>query len=100
MGLVKHIALVQFKSTASPALVTELWNEFSRLPELVPGIIDFAGGLNTSPENLNRGLTHGFVMTFKDAAARDAYLLHPEHERVKARVLPHVESVVILDFEV
>jgi len=100
MGAVKHVALIKFKASASPALVNELWNEIKRLPSLVPGITDFAGGLNNSPEGLNQGLTHGFVMTFKDAAARDAYLPHPEHEQVKAKVLPHVESVMVFDFEV
>ena len=100
MGAVKHVALIKFKASASPALVNELWNEIKRLPSLVPGITDFTGGLNNSPEGLNQGLTHGFVMTFKDAAARDAYLPHPEHEQVKAKVLPHFESVVVFDFEV
>ena len=100
MGAVKHVALVKFKASASPALVNELWNEIKSLPSRVPGIADFADGLNNSPEGLNQGLTHGFVMTFKDAVARDAYLPHPEHELVKAKVLPHVESVVIFDFEV
>jgi len=100
MGAVKHVALIKFKASASPALVNELWNEIKRLPSLVPGITDFTGGLNNSPEGLNQGITHGFVMTFKDAAARDAYLPHPEHEQVKAKVLPHFESVVVFDFEV
>ena len=100
MGAVKHVALVKFKASASPALVNELWNEIKSLPSRVPGIIDFADGLNNSPEGLNQGLTHGFVMTFKDATARDAYLPHPEHERVKAKILPHIESVVVFDFEI
>ena len=74
MGAVKHIALIKFKASASSALVDELWNEIKRLPSLVPGIADFAGGLNNSPEGLNQGFTHGFVMTFQDSAARDALL--------------------------
>ena len=38
-------------------------------------------------------------MTFKDAAARDAYLAHPEHEKFKASALPHIEKVVVFDYE-
>jgi hypothetical protein len=45
------------------------------------------------------GLTHGFVMTFKDAAARDSYLPHPEHEKFKALVLPYIEKVVVFDYD-
>ena len=66
----------------------------------IPGIEDYVSGANCSPEGLNQGYTHGLVMTFTDAAARDAYLPHPDHERVKQAVLPHVESVVVFDFEV
>ena len=71
-----------------------------RLQKSIPGILDYCDGINSSPEGLEQGFTHGFIMTFKDAAARDAYLPHPEHERVKAGILPHVESAIIFDFEV
>jgi hypothetical protein len=31
-------------------------------------------------------------MTFRDAEARDAYLPHPEHQRVVAQLLPMLEG--------
>ena len=43
----------------------------------------------SSPEGLDQGYTHGFVMTFADATARDSYLKHPDHEKFKAAALPH-----------
>jgi hypothetical protein len=39
-------------------------------------------------------------MTFTDATARDANLLHPEHMRVKGLITPHLEGVVAFNFEV
>jgi hypothetical protein len=39
-------------------------------------------------------------MTFRDAAARDGYVPHPEHERVKAALGPIIEAVVAFDFAV
>ena len=36
------------------------------------------------PRGSSQGYTHALIMTFTDAAARDAYLPHPENERVKA----------------
>ncbi len=45
-------------------------------------------------------MTHGFIMTFSDVAARDAYVVHPEHERFKAMLMPMVENVLVFDFEV
>jgi len=42
-------------------------------------------------------------MGFEDAIARDAYLPHPEHEKVKAKILDLLEGgldgVVAFDFE-
>jgi hypothetical protein len=96
--MLKHIALVKFKAGTSDNKIEELFLEIQRLKDRIPGIVDFTWGKNNSPEGLDQGFTHGFVMTMKDAAARDAYLPHPEHERVKAIVLPFVESVVVFDF--
>ena len=70
------------------------------LSENVPGIEDYVAGVNNNSEGMNQGYTHGFVMTFTDASARDVYIPHPEHERVKAFVLPLVEQAVVFDFEV
>jgi hypothetical protein len=39
-------------------------------------------------------------MTFADIAARDAYIVHPEHERFKAMAMTMVENKLIFDFEV
>jgi len=52
-----------------------------------------------SDEGLNQGYTHGFLMTFESIAARNAYLPHPEHERVKAELLLYIDSVIAFDFE-
>ena len=37
--------------------------------------------MNNSPEGKDLGFTHVHLMTFESAAARDAYLPHPEHAR-------------------
>ena len=100
MAKIKHIALFKFKEGTTDKQVQQTLDELMELSENVPGIEDYVAGLNSSPEGLNKGYTHGFVMTFTDAAARDAYLPHPDHERVKATVLPLIEEVVIFDFEV
>jgi hypothetical protein len=47
---------------------------------------------------MNDGFTHGFIMTFESPRARDEYLPHPEHERVKAIVVPCLERVIVFDF--
>lgn len=100
MSKIKHIALFNFKADTSPEQIDQLFQEIMDLSETIPGIEDYVSGPNNSPENLNDGFTHGFVMTFADAAARDAYLPHPDHEKIKANLLNLVEKVIVLDFEV
>ena len=100
MPAVKHIALIKFKPETTAEQIDQIFEQLLDLSETVPDVLDYVAGTNNSPENLNQGYTHGFVMTFMDVAARDAYLPHPEHERFKATALPFVDSVIILDFEI
>ena len=100
MAKIKHIALFKFKEGTTEEQIQKTFDELIELSENVPGIEDYVAGANNSTEGLNKGYTHGFVMTFTDATARDAYIPHPEHERVKAFVLPLVEEAVVFDFEV
>jgi N-dimethylarginine dimethylaminohydrolase len=97
---VQHVVLVKFKPGTPTVTIAESFAALRQLPQLIPGLEQFSGGPNCSSEGLSKGLTHGFVMTFRDAAARDAYLPHPEHERVKQLVLPHVQEVIVVDYEV
>ena len=62
------------------------------MQDKIPGLLDFSGGPYSSPEGFNKGFTHGFVTTFADEASRDAYLPHPEHEKVKAIVFPALDG--------
>ena len=99
MRKVHHLVLLTFKAGTAAALAADLFAALARLRDRLPGIEKYCGGPYASPEGLNQGYTHGFLMTFASAAARDAYLTHPEHERVKTDFLPAVEKVVAFDFE-
>ena len=100
MAKIKHIALFKFKEGTAQEYMDQVLDQLLELSESIDGIEDYVGGTNNSPEGLNQGYTHGFVMTFKDATARDAYLAHPDHERFKTGVLPSIDGVTVFDFEV
>lgn len=100
MSKVKHIALLKFKEGTSEEQIDQFFEDLLDITETIPGIEDYVSGTNNSPEGLNQGHTHGFIVAFADIAARDAYLAHPEHERFKASILPAVESAIVFDFEV
>jgi hypothetical protein len=55
-------------------------------------------GLNSRPENLNNGLTHCFVLAFPSTAARDAYLIAPDHVAFADWVGDLVEHVTVVDY--
>jgi hypothetical protein len=96
---VQHIALFRFKAGTTSEFIQRTTDELRQLARTIPGITNFSMGGNNSPEGLADGLTHGFVMTFRDTAARDGYLPHPEHEKFKAFVLPQIEKVVVFDYD-
>jgi hypothetical protein len=100
MRKVQHLVLLRFREGTSEQTIAECFATLADLPSKIPGIEDYAAGPNCSSEGLNKGLTHAFVMTFRNALARDQYLPHPEHERAKQLILPHVADVIVLDFEV
>ena len=84
--MITHMVLLRLKKTAAKAEVDRAFAELAGLKAKIPGLLTFSGGPYSSPEGMNKGFTHGFCMTFKDAAARDVYLPHPEHEKVKKLV--------------
>jgi N-dimethylarginine dimethylaminohydrolase len=96
---VRHVVLLKFKPRLAADTIQTCFDALRRLRDVIPGLEDFTGGPNISTEGLSKGFTHSFVMTFRDRAARDEYLPHLEHEKVKQLVLPHVDDVVVLDFE-
>ena len=101
--MIAHLVLLKLKKDVSPADAKRVFEAIGALRKVIPGITDYAWGPYSSPEGMNKGFTHGFSMTFASAAARDAYLPHPEHEKVKQQVLTLLDGglagVVAFDFE-
>ena len=85
--MITHMVLLRIHKDLPKERVDHVLAELAALQRRVPGILSFSCGPYSSPEGLHRGFTHGFCMTFRDAAARDAYLTHREHEKVKELVL-------------
>jgi hypothetical protein len=97
---VRHVLACKFSKEMSAETFDALIREFRGLKTKIPGILDFEYGSNTSPEGIDQGMTHVITLTFVDAAARDAYLPHPEHHRfVEFMSGLHVlESILVVDY--
>ena len=94
----QHVVLFKFKPDATPEKVAEIVAAFEALPSKIKEIKGFKWGTNNSPENLNKGLTHAFILTFDSAADRDAYLPHPAHKEFGKIVGPYLADVTVVDF--
>lgn len=100
MPKVKHIALIKFNDGTTQEQIDQVFSDLLDISESIPGIEDYVSGPNNSPEGLAQGYSHAMIMTFADAAARDAYLTHADHQAFMAKATPHVAGVAVVDFEV
>jgi len=75
----RHVGLFQFNDDTPANTGGEIEQAFRALCTGLPFVKDFEWGRNSSPENLNDGFTHCFLVTFASAQDRDTYLPHPAH---------------------
>lgn len=102
--MIRHIVLVKFKPDTSENQIAGLLDGLSSLTQDLPGATGFAGGKSTSPENLERGYHHGFVIDFDSWADLAAYADDPRHKALGAEIVEHaiggLDGVLVLDIEI
>ncbi len=96
--VLRHVVLFKFNESATEEDINEIEDAFAALPALIPEIIGFEWGLNNSPEGLEKGFTHCYLITFADEEGRDIYLPHPDHVAFTKIVGPHLEDVLVVDY--
>jgi hypothetical protein len=97
----KHIVAFKYKAGATSGQINEVTKAFEALKDKIPGITSFEYGVNNSPENLNKGFTHVYLITFENVGARDAYLPHPEHKKFGELLgkLNILDEAFVVDFQ-
>lgn len=97
---VRHVVVFKYREGADPAKIQQVTDAFRALQGRIPGILSFEHGINDSPEGKDLGFTHVYLLTFVDAAARDAYLPHPEHRAfgTMLRGLGILDDVFVVDY--
>ncbi|SHG86730.1 Stress responsive A/B Barrel Domain [Chryseolinea serpens] len=96
--VLRHVVMFKFKDDAAPGDVKKVEDAFRALAGKIKLIKDFEWGKNSSPEGLNQGLTHVFLVTFASDKDRDAYLVHPDHQAFVEVLKPHLDKVTVLDY--
>ena len=99
--MVEHIVLLKLKSDVTSAQLEALPDALLKMADEIPGIESITAGTNNSPEGKSQGYSYGFIVRFKDEAARDAYLPHLSHRKVAGeQIRPLVEDVLVFDYTV
>jgi hypothetical protein len=98
--VILHVVLIRPRAASDDRAFSALDRALAALPSKIAGIVDYRFGVNASPEGMDRGYDHGFVMTFESEAARDAYLPHPEHREIHPLVDAVAAEVLVFDLAI
>ena len=96
--VLRHVVLFRYKPEVTPAQLDEINRAFQDLQRQIPQIRDFERGTNNSPEALDKGFTHGYLVTFESEADRDAYLPHPAHKKFVEMLGGKLEEPFVFDY--
>ena len=97
-SLLRHVVLFSFKEATPDQTLRDIEIAFRALPGKIPEIRDFEWGINKSPEGLEQGFTHCFLLTFASEADRAAYLPHPDHKAFGSLLSPWLDKVLVVDY--
>ena len=102
--MIRHIVLTRFKLETTEDEIADIYARLSALTETLSGARGFTGGRSASPERIERGYMHGFVIDFDGWAELKTYAEHPEHQTLGARIVENavggIDGVLVLDIEV
>ena len=82
--MLTHIVLLDPKDTGAYAQIRQAIEILAALPAKIPGMVGLQHGPNLDFEGKSRRYAYGFVVTFVDKAANDAYVAHPDHQHAGA----------------
>lgn len=94
----RHVVLFKFKESATAKDIAKIEKAFTALPDKIPQIKGYEWGTNNSPEELDKGFTHCFFLTFNSEEDRAIYLPHPDHKAFGGLLGPYLEDVLVLDY--
>jgi hypothetical protein len=94
----RHVVMFKFKESATEEDIEKVEKAFNALPGKISAIRDFEWGTNNSPERLNKGFTHCFLLTFNSEEDRKVYLPHPDHKNFGKEIGDYIQDVIVVDY--
>ena len=102
--MIGHIVLTKFKPGTTEEKISSIYDGLAGLTEKLPGAQNFTGGRSQSPENIERGYMHGFVIDFDSWDALKTYADNPEHQALGGQLVENavdgIDGILVLDLDV
>lgn len=103
--MIRHCVFIRFRSAVGEAERQAIADDISALRQKISGFRTVHTGVNVSPEQgMDKGYSAGFIIDFDDASARDAYLVHPDHQKAGQRIVAAAEGgvggILVYDMEI
>ncbi len=101
--MIRHIVLTKFKPETKEETIAALYSRLSDLTQTLTGAHNTTGGRSNSPEQIERGYKHAFVIDFDSWADLKTYADHPEHKALGAQIVENaiggIDGILVLDLE-
>ena len=102
--MIRHCVFAKFRPNVTDAEREAIFDGLRALQHKLDGVIAMGFSANVSPEGHNKGFGHGFTMDFVDAAARNAYLVHPDHKAAGAKFVAALQGgrdgLLVVDLDI
>lgn len=102
--MIRHIVLVKAQGDAAGAQLELAFRRIGRVVDRLTGALSIAYGPSNSPEQLERGYTHGLVIDFTDAQALHRYAVDEDHVAAGALIgqaaVGGQDGLLVVDLEI
>lgn len=102
--MIRHIVLTKFRPETPEGRIAEIYAGLAALVDKMQGAQSFTGGRSESPEQIERGYMHGFVIDFADWRALQSYAENEEHKALGAQLVANavggIDGILVLDLDV
>lgn len=99
--MIRHIVLIGFRREISEATIAAIFDDVVAMKVTIPGVLAVTAGRSESPEHIERGFKHGFVLDLIDWGALQAYQQHPDHRAISASLIAHatggLDGILVFD---
>lgn len=102
--MIRHIVLTKFNPEVSEATIKGIYDGLAAVTDKLPGAANFTGGRSESPEQIERGYMHGFVIDFDSWEALQTYSDDEDHKalggQLVANAMGGIDGILVLDLDV